>query len=109
MPTTPISVVTDRQAVKYTGTNSGEISALIDDFTVTSEAGGILTFTSNGVSRTVPTNGYITYWEGAVREATYANEDDFRDVYRDAEAASLNHVHDLRLTTGTGYVPTDEA
>lgn len=108
MPTTPISVVSDRQAVQYTGTNSAEIAALIDDFTVTSEAGGNLTFTSNGVSRTVPTNGYITYWEGAVREDTFANEDDFRDVYRDQDAAVLEHVHDLRLTTGPGYV-ADEA
>lgn len=107
MPTTPISVVSDRRAVQYTGTNSGEIAALIDDFTVTNEAGGVLTFTSNGVSRTVPTGGYLTYWEGAVREEAFANEDDFRDVYRDADGG--DHVHELKLVTGPPMEPDYEA
>lgn len=108
MPTTPISVVADRKAVQYIGTNSAEIAVIIDDFTVTSEVGGVLTFTSDGTSRSVPTGGYITYWEGAVREDTFANEDDFRDAYRDGDVL-LEHVHDLKLTTGAGYLLEDEA
>lgn len=98
MPTTPIPVVADRNAVLYTGTNSAEIAALIDDFTVTSEAAGVLTFTSDAVTYTVPTGSYITYWEGAVREEPFANEDDFRDVYRNGE--DTDHVHELKLVTG---------
>lgn len=105
MATIPISVVQDRQAVQYTGTNSAEIAALIDDFTVTGEVGGVLSFTSLGVSYTVPTNGYITYWEGAVREMPFANEDDFLDRYR--EDAVSAHVHDLILTTGPGKLPAE--
>ena len=99
MPTTPISVTSDRRAVQYTGTNSAEIAALIDDFTVTGETAAGLTFTSDGTSYAVPTNGWITYWEGAVHETPFANDDDFRDVYRD-EAAATDHVHELKLTTG---------
>jgi len=53
----------------------------------------------------VPKNGYITYWEGAVREMPFANEDDFRDVYRDAVA--MEHVHELKLRTGLGLEPED--
>lgn len=103
MPTVPILIVSDRQAVQYTGTNSAEIAALIDDFTVTGEAGGVLTFTSLGVSYTVPTNGYITYWEGAVREMPFANDDDFQDTYRRAQDS--DHVHELKLVTGPPMDP----
>lgn len=100
MATTPIPVTLDRQAVPYTGTNSAEIAALIPDFTVTNETATDLTFTSLGVSYTVPRGGYITYWEGAVRETPFANEDDYRDVYRDSVAS--DHVHELVLRTGRG-------
>lgn len=103
MPAIPIAIAEDRKAVQYDGTNSAEIATLIDDFTVISEVGGVLTFTSLGVSRTVPTNGWITYWQGAVREATFANDDDFRDVYRNLE--EMVHVHDLKLTTSVGRAP----
>jgi hypothetical protein len=105
MATEPVSIAQDRKSVKYTGTNSAEIAALIPDFTVTGETATTLSFTSLGVSYTVPKNGYITYWEGAVREAPFANEDDFRDVYRDAVA--MDHVHELKLRTGLGLAPED--
>lgn len=97
MATTPIDVVLDRKAVKYTGTNSAEIAALIDDFTVTGETDTLLSFTSNGVGQSVATGGWITYWEGVARE-TFANDDDFRDVYRDSR--DMDHVHELKLVTG---------
>lgn len=106
MATEPVRVVADRQAVRYTGMNSGEIAAIIDDFTVVSEAGGLLTFTSDGTQRSVVTNGWITYWEGAVREDTFANDDDFEDVYRLAGAEQLDgHVHDVILTSGPPRMP----
>lgn len=102
MPTEPIDIVTDAKAVQYTGTNSGEIAALIPDFTVTAETPTELTFTSLGVSYTVPVNGFITYWQGAVRETPFANEDDYRDAYR---AAAVDHVHVISLTSGPALPP----
>jgi hypothetical protein len=103
VPITPLQIIEDRQAIQYTGANSAAIAALIDDFTVVSENASGLTFTSLGTSWTVPVNGWITFWQGAVREAPYANDDDFRDVYRDVVA--VDHVHDLKLTTGLGRPP----
>jgi hypothetical protein len=105
LATTPIPVTVDRQAVKYTGTNSGEIAALIPDFTVTSETAAGLNFTSLGTSYMVPVGGYVTWWEGAVRETPFANEDDFHDVYR--EAVAMDHVHELKLRTGVGLPAED--
>lgn len=104
MATTPIPVTVDRQAVKYTGTNSAEIAALIPDFTVTSETPTQLTFTSLGISYMVPVGGWITYWEGGVRETPFANNDDFHDIYR--EAVALDHVHEIKLRTGLGLEAT---
>lgn len=105
MATTPTPVTLDRQAVQYTGTNSAEIAALIPDFTVTAETATDMTFTSLGTSYTVPRNGYITYWEGAVQETPFANEDDFRDIYR--ESVASDHVHELKLRTGRGLPAED--
>jgi hypothetical protein len=102
----PINIVEGKSAVKYDGMNSAEIAALIPDFTVVSEIAGTLTFTSLGVTYTVPTGGWVTYWNGAVRETPFANDDDFFDVYRNANIDEV-HVHDLKLTTGPGYVPTE--
>lgn len=109
MAITPIGVTEDRQAVQYTGEagNSADIAAAIPDFTVTNETATNLTFTSLGTSYTVPRGGWITYWQGAVRETPFANTDDFRDVYRDTETL-LEHVHDLKLTTGPGYLAPEE-
>lgn len=109
MPTTPLHVSEDRRAVKYTGTNSAEIAALINDFTVTSENASGLTFTSGGTTRAVARNGWITYWQGAVQEETFANDDDFYDVYRDTAVDAGNHVHELKLTTGPAIAAPEEA
>jgi hypothetical protein len=106
MPAIPITVTEDRHAVKYDGTNSADIEALITDFTVTGETATALSFTSLGVPYTVALNGWVTYWQGAVREAPFANDGDFRDVYRDSDVL-LAHVHDLKLVTGLGYVPEE--
>lgn len=106
MATTPFPVTLDRRAVEYTGLNSAEIAALIDDFTVTAETPTDLTFTSLGTSYTVPRGGYVTYWQGAVRETPFANADDYRDVYR--ESVATDHVHELVLRTGRGMPATAE-
>jgi hypothetical protein len=106
MATTPIPVLQDRQAVQYTGTNAAEIAALISDFTVTGETATTLSFTSLGVPYTVARNGYITYWDGAVRETPFNTEDDFRDQYR--EQTFADHVHELVLRTGKALPATPE-
>lgn len=106
MAITPINVAEDRRAVQYTGTNAAEIAALIDDFTVTSETAAGLTFTSAGTSYTVAPNGYLTYWQGAVREQPFQTEDDFFDVYRDI--ATDSHVHELKLVTGPAMQAPEE-
>lgn len=109
MPTTPINVAEARKAVQYTGTNSAEIAALIDDFTVTNETATTLTFTSGGLSLTVPRDGYLVYFQGKVAaEDVFANADDFHDVYADL-AATAGHVHQIVLTSGPAMpVPGDE-
>lgn len=100
MPATPINVTQARRAVQYDGTNSADLAALIDDFTVTSETATTLNFTSNGVTLSVPRNGWLAYHQGMVTaEDVFANEDDFRDQYTDLASAD-QHVHDLILTSG---------
>lgn len=106
MPTTPINVAEARRAVQYTGTNSAEIAALIDDFTVTNETATELTFTSGGQSLSVLRNGYLVYFQGKVAaEDIFANADDFHDVYADL-AETSGHVHDLILTSGPAKTAT---
>jgi len=104
MATVPTPVFESRNAVQYTGTNSAEIAALINDFTVTGETATELQFTSGGTAYAVPRQGRIVYAQGAV-EDTYANDDDFRDAW--TEQALDNHVHDLVLTSGPAKMPED--
>lgn len=103
MPATPIPVVEGRTAYLYDGTNSADLAAAIDDFTVVSEDATTLTFTSAGAQLSVPRNGYVVAAQGRVTaENVFANEDDFRDVYTTLGEA-LAHKHKLELHTGVGY------
>lgn len=101
MPATPLNVAQARRAVNYDGTNSADIAALIDDFTVlptTTES--VLNFTSNGQTLSVPRNGWLAYRHGMVTaEDVFANEDDFRDEYTDLATAD-QHVHEIVLKSG---------
>lgn len=100
MPTTPINVTPSRRAAQYTGTNSAELAALIDDFTVVSEDATQLTFTSGGQQLTVPRNGYLVWYQGTVdAENVFANADDFHDAYMDVAQAG-SHIHEVILTSG---------
>lgn len=105
MATEPVPVFESRHSVKYDGTNSGEIAALIADFTVTAETATELSFTSNAQSWVVSRNGYIVYAQGAVTNV-YNNEDDYRDAW--TEQALDDHVHDLVLTSGPAKMPAAE-
>jgi hypothetical protein len=99
MAATPLPVVESRTGYLYDGTNSAELAAAIDDFTVVSETPTSLTFTSGGQNLTVARNGYVVASHGMVDPAdVFANEDDFRDTYADLDA--MSHVHDLILTSG---------
>lgn len=100
MPATPLPVVEARTGYKYDGTNSADLAAAIDDFTVVSETATELTFTSNGQNLTVARNGYVVAAHGMVApDDIFANEDDFRDTYADLHGEG-GHVHDLTLTSG---------
>lgn len=100
MPATRIPVVEARAGYLYDGTNSADLAAAIDDFTVVSETPTTLTFTSNGETLTVARNGYVVAAHGmVVAEDIFANLDDFRDTYADLNQEG-SHVHDVILTSG---------
>lgn len=63
----PAIDITDKvKAIQYTGSNSAEIDSLITDFTIVSETGGVLTFTSSGGNFIAATSDYIKYTQGFV-------------------------------------------
>lgn len=105
MPATRIPVVESRAGYLYDGTNSADLAAAIDDFTVVSETPTQLNFTSNGVNLSVPRNGYVVAAHGmVVAEDIFANADDFRDAYADLNQEG-SHVHDVILTSGPAKAP----
>lgn len=100
MPATPIPVIESRVGYKYDGTNSADLAAAINDFTVVTETATALTFTSGGQTLTVPRNGYVVAAHGmVVPEDVFANEDDFRDMYADFSEAR-DHMHEVVLKSG---------
>lgn len=63
----PAIYLADRvMAIQYTGSNSAEIDGLITDFTIDSEGGGTLAFTSGGSPYSVSTGEWVRYAQGAV-------------------------------------------
>lgn len=87
-----------RRAARYNGTNSADLNAAINDFTILSETAAGLTFTSGGTQYTVAPGGYVAWYQGVVTEV-FQNLDDFEDVYATIQDV-ITHVHDLVLTTG---------
>lgn len=71
----PAINITERTlAIQYTGTNSAEIDGLITDFVISSEVGGVLTFTSQGNPYMANTGDWIRYTQGFVENVhTTAN------------------------------------
>lgn len=68
MPT-PVHTYIERKAVvQYTGSNSAEIDALISNFNITSESGGVLNFVSGSGTFTANTGDWLCYIQGAVNE-----------------------------------------
>lgn len=93
------------RALLYTGTNSADLNSLISDFTIISEGGGNLTFSSDGVNYTVVTDGYVVYRQGIVTNV-FLNEDDFLDTFTGVPSTALEHYHEVVLTSGTG-IPSE--
>lgn len=107
MTATPIPVVEAKIGYLYDGTNSPDLAAAIDDFTVVSETSTLLTFTSGGNTLTVPKNGYVVAHDSKVAPGDiFSNEDDFMDIY--AEHHHFDHVHEIKLVTSVALPPTDE-
>lgn len=61
--TTVVAVVPAKYAIQYNGANSADIEAAIPDFTVTSESGGTLYYTSGSNTDLCPTGSWLI-WEG---------------------------------------------
>lgn len=100
MPATPLPVIENRTGYLYDGTNSADLAAAIDDFTVVTEDQAGLTFTSGGQNLTVPRHGYVVAAHGMVLpEDVFANQDDFRDMYADFSEAR-DHMHEIVLKSG---------
>lgn len=59
-----IYIAESRQAIQYTGSNSGALNTAITDFAVDSEAAGVLTFTSSGNQLVANTGDWVTFWQG---------------------------------------------
>lgn len=102
MATVPTPVFEARHSVQYTGTNSAEIAALINDFNVTGETATELTFTSGGQTYVLPRLGRIVYAQGVV-EDTFNNDDDYRDAW--SEQALDEHIHEVVLKSGPAKMP----
>lgn len=66
MPTTAYNMTERRFAVQYTGSNSAEIDAIIANFVITNEAGGVLDFTSNGSPWTANATDWICFQQNTV-------------------------------------------
>ena len=74
MPSIPY--VDNRRAIQYTGSNSAEIDTEIPNFTVVSEAGGVLTFDSSSPGWVANTGDWIAYTQGNV-SGVFADADFF--------------------------------
>lgn len=61
MAANPVDVVPRVKAVQYDGTNSADIDALISDFTIVTEQGGVLSILSNGGQHAAPVDGWFIY------------------------------------------------
>jgi len=94
-----VAYVDNRRAIRYDGTNSAEIDATIPSFTIVSEIGGVLTFTSTG-GWVANTGQWILYTQGVVNNVF--DDVDFHTFYiENALFADLD-----ALTTGVADLET---
>lgn len=95
-----IDIVDKVKAIQYNGGNSAEIDALITDFTIISEAGGFLTFTSAGSNFIAATNDYIKYTQGFVLNTYNPTFFDFAFI-RNAVFSDLTGINTAITTLQT--------
>jgi len=94
MATTIKNVVKRKNSMVYSGSNSADLNAAIDDFTINSEAGQILAFTSGGESFTANADDRVVFWDGVVQAVLDA------DDYEDAYIEFLTEEQSLQLPSG---------
>lgn len=118
-----IDIVDRVNAIQYTGSNSAEIDDLITDFVITSEAGGVLMFTSQGNPFVANTGDWVRFHQGYatgvhttafldfafIRNAVYADLPDTAAIEADitqlqADVAALEAVSGL-LSAGVKECP----
>lgn len=63
-----------KEAIQYTGSNSTAIGALLTDFTVISETGGVLTVSSGGPTYVINTNDWVCCQQGYLMEVRTPSE-----------------------------------
>lgn len=101
MPTSSYGVVYSYRAVQYTGSNGSEIDAIIPDFTIDSESGGTLNFTSNSASYVAHTNDWIVYWQHYVN-SVHSNSDFNLFWVKDALTDELDSLKSTVTTLAAG-------
>lgn len=102
-----IYIAESRQSIQYTGANSAAIDAAITDFTIVSEAGGVLDFTSQGNPFTVNTGDWINFWQGYVN-GTYTNSQFGFYFIQSANPADISALQ-AQQATNTANIATNTA
>ena len=63
-----------KEAIQYTGSNSAAIDALVTDFAIVSETGGVLTVTAGGPTYVINTNDWVCCQQGYIMEVRTPSE-----------------------------------
>jgi hypothetical protein len=100
-----VSVVPAYRAIQYLGTNSADIDAAINDFSVDSETDGVLYSTSGGVEWEINTSDWVVFYQGTVSQVLNpAQLAYFYDV--NAMLSDLTGTPGGVASTGIGTAPT---
>lgn len=102
-----IYISESRQSIQYTGSNSAAIDAAITDFTIDSQAGGVLTFTSSGNQFVANTGDWINYWQGYVN-GVYTNSQFLFYFIQNAAPADITALQ-TQQATNTANIATNTA
>lgn len=86
-----------KEAIQYTGSNSAAIGALLTDFTIISETGGVLTVQSGGPTFVINTNDWVCCQQGYLMEVRTPSE--FIYFYTELIQTGVVSALDVRLDT----------
>jgi hypothetical protein len=96
-----------KEAIQYTGSNSAAIDALVTDFNITSETGGVLTVQSGGPTYVINTNDWVCCQQGYIMEVRTPNE--FVYFYTELIQTSQVAALEARTTAAEAAVAALEA